>query len=64
MFGLCEAKIGTEVNEVLQAGDHGMMSKRIQVLEDCRARAKEARNWKIEGQKKTESRGKNIRGFE
>ena len=36
-----------------QAGtkEHGMMSKRIQVLEDGRVPAKEARDWKIEGQK-------------
>ena len=42
--------------------EYGKMFKRIQVLEDGRVPAKEARNWKIEGNK-TEPRGKNIRGF-
>ena len=32
--------------------EYGKMLKRIQVLEDGRVRAKEARNWKIEGQKR------------
>ena len=32
--------------------EHGKMLKRIQVLEDGRVRAKEARNWKIEGYKR------------
>ena len=31
--------------------EHGKMLKRIQVLEEGRVLAKEARNWKIEGQK-------------
>ena len=42
--------------------EYGNMLKRIQVLEDGRVPAKEARNWKIEGHK-AQSRGKNIRGF-
>ena len=32
--------------------EHGKMLKRIQVLEDGRVHEKEARNWKIEGQKR------------
>ena len=32
--------------------EYGKMSKRIQVLEDGRVLAKEARNWKIDGQKR------------
>ena len=32
--------------------EHGKMLKRIQVLEDGRVPAKEARDWKIVGQKK------------
>ena len=31
--------------------EHGQMLKRIQILEEGRIVAKEARNWKIEGQK-------------
>ena len=36
-----------------QAGtnEHGRMLKRIQILEDGRVLAKEAKNWKIEGQR-------------
>ena len=37
-------KVGTK--------EHGKMPKRIQILEDGRVPAKEARNWKIEGQKR------------
>ena len=43
--------------------ENGKILERIQVLEDGRVAAKEARNWKIEGQKE-ESRGQNIRGFQ
>ena len=32
--------------------EHGKMLKRIQILEDGRVPAKEATNWKIEGQKR------------
>ena len=41
-----------------QAGtkEHGKMLKRIQVLEDGRVPAKEARNWKIEGLKRRMTR--------
>ena len=45
---------GTEADKLLQAGtdghSHGKMLKRTQVLEDGRVPAKEARNWRIEGQ--------------
>ena len=43
--------------------EHGKMLKRIQVFEDGRVPAKEARNWKIEGQKE-KNHEKSIRGFE
>ena len=51
MFGMCEAKNGTEINELLQGPEqvgtkeHGKMLKRIQILEDCRVPAKEAQKW-------------------
>ena len=32
--------------------EHGKMLKRIQILEDGRVPAKEAKNWMIEGQKR------------
>ena len=49
MFLLCATKIGTQTDELLQAGESGhkgdgKMLKRIKVLE-------EARVWKIERQK-------------
>ena len=50
-----------------QAGtkEHGKMSKHIQVLEDGRVPAKEARDWKIEGQKRKITRkGKTLNEFE
>ena len=54
MLGLCVTENGTKI-EVLQAGtgghkEHGKMLKRIQVLEDGRVPAKEAKNWEVEGQ--------------
>ena len=47
-----------------QAGtkEYGKMIKRIQVLEDGKVPAKEARNWKIEGQKE-ESRQRLVSKF-
>ena len=39
------------------------MVMRVQVLEDGRVPAKEARNWRIEGPKREESQEKSIRGF-
>ena len=38
--------------EQVATKEYGKMLKRIQVLEDGRVPAKEARNWKIEGQKR------------
>ena len=60
-FGLRTAENGTKSNELLQARASGhkgarKMLKRIQVLEDGRIPAKEARNWKIEGQKSSITR--------
>ena len=48
--------------EKVDTKEYGKMSKRIQVLKDGRVPAKEARNLKIEGQKK-DSREKSFRGF-
>ena len=48
---------------------HGKISKRIQVLEDGRVPAKEARGWRIEGQKRRTTRKEcqrhvnNLEGF-
>ena len=55
VFGIREAKNGTETDELLQTRtegtkEYGKMLKNIQVLEDGRVPAKEAQNWKIEGQ--------------
>ena len=36
--------------------EYGKMFKRIQVVEDGRVPAKEARNWKVEGQKRSITR--------
>ena len=36
--------------------EHGKMLKRIQILEEGRIPAKEARNWKIEGLKRRSTR--------
>ena len=38
--------------EQMGTNEYGKMLKRIQVLEDGRVPAKEARNWRIEGQKR------------
>ena len=43
--------------------EYGKMLKRIQVFEDGRVPAKEARSWRIEGQKRRITE-KSIRGFE
>ena len=42
--------------EKVDTKEHGKMLKRIQVLEDGRAPAKEARNWMIEGLKRRMTR--------
>ena len=57
MLGLCETENGTQTVELLQAEqvgtkEHGKMLDRIQVLEDGRIPAKEARHWNTSGQKK------------
>ena len=56
LLGLCEGKNGTKLincckPEQVGTQEYGKMFKRIQVLEE-RVTAKEARNWKIEGQQK------------
>ena len=53
--------------EQVGAKEHGKMVKRIQILEEGRVPAKEARNWKIEGKKRRITRKKckrQINGFE
>ena len=55
LFGLRTAEHGTLTDELLQAEQvgtkgHGKMLQRIQTREDGRILAKEARNWKTEGQ--------------
>ena len=38
--------------ELVGTKEHGKMLKRIQILEDGRVPATEAKHWKIEGQKR------------
>ena len=50
MLELRETENGTKNDELLQAGvggnkEYGKMLNRIQILEDVRVPAKEARNW-------------------
>ena len=57
MPGLCKTDNGTKIDELLQAGAsrHKRVRQdveRIQVLENGRILAREARNWEIEGQKR------------
>ena len=40
------------IPEQVGTKEHGKMLKRIQILEDGRVPAKEAKHWKIEGQKR------------
>ena len=52
MLGLCEAENGTQIDELLQAGacwhkERGKMLKRIQILEDGRVPAKEAKTGRL-----------------
>ena len=60
MFGIREAKNGTKASKLLHAGTDGhqiilaKMVKRIQTLEEGRVAAKEAQNWRIEGDKNCE----------
>ena len=53
--------MGPKIDELLQAKqvstkEHGKVLKRILILEDGRVPAKEARNWKIEGQNRSITR--------
>ena len=57
--GLCETELGTNIDELLQAGTNrhkrvrqDVKKKRVQVLQNNRIPANEARNWKIQGQKR------------
>ena len=55
MLRLCETENGTMLMncckpEQVATKEHGKLVKRIQILEDGSVPAKEARNWKIEGQ--------------
>ena len=53
MLRPCETEDGTQIAELLQAQASGRkMIKRIQILEDGRVPAKEAKDWKIEGKKR------------
>ena len=58
VFGTCEAKNGTETNELLQTGTDGHPRVWQNVEENSslgrrwRVPAKEARSWRIEGQKR------------
>ena len=57
VFGICEAKKGPKLinccrPEQMDTKEFGKMVKRIQILEEGRVPAKEAKNWRIEGEKK------------
>ena len=57
VFWICEARMGPKLVNCCQPEPMGTqgyvkMLKRIQILEDGRVPAKEARNWRIEGQKR------------
>ena len=59
VFWICEAQNGTKTDELLRpmgTQGYGNMLKRIQVLEDGGVPAKEATNWRIEGQKRRVTR--------
>ena len=58
VFGMCEAKNGTKT---WTPKNFGKMMKRIQILEEGRVPAKEAKIWRIDGEKK-ELRERSIRG--
>ena len=44
--------------EQMDAGGFGKTAKRIQTLEECGVPAKEAKNWRIDGEKKRITRKK------
>ena len=57
VFGIYEAKNGTDTDELLQTGKDGHQRiwqdvEEIQILEEGRVPAKETKNWRIEGEKK------------
>ena len=55
VFGMCEAKNGTEANELQQAGTdgHQRIWQNAEKNSNCgRVLAREAKNWRIEGNKK------------
>ena len=57
MLRLCEREDGTNIAELLQTRasgtkEHGKMIKRIQILEDGRVPAKEAKDSMVEGKKR------------
>ena len=57
MLGICETKNGTKIMncrkpEQVGTKEYGKVLKRIQAVEDGGIPAKEARNWKIEEQKR------------
>ena len=66
VFETCDAKNATETEccrpEQMGTKEFAKMLKRIQTLEDGRVPAKEAKHWKLEGQRK-ESRERSIRGL-
>ena len=47
---------GEVLIELMDTKEFGEMMKRIQILEEGRVPAKEPKNWKIEGEKKTNTR--------
>ena len=66
MLGFARQRTGRKLMKCCwpeQAGtkEHDKMLKRTQVLDEGRVLAKEARNWKIEGQKSGELLGKKIK---
>ena len=48
--------------EKMDTKEFGKMMKRIQILEEGRVPAKEAKNWRIEGEKKKNDKKGEIRG--
>ena len=69
MLGLRETKMGPKLMNCCKPGqvgtkEDGKMFTRIQVLEDGRVPAKEAKNWKIEGQNRRITRKEYQRLFQ
>ena len=62
VFGKCETMNGTKARELCRAEQmdtqgYGKMLKRIQILVEGRVPAKEAKNWRIEGERKNYEKG-------